>query len=78
MNITKYSAIFSMAILLSGALAITFSFFIADAQALQDNHFKKFKVKKFKCINFNLNIDGEEKFSSPNDKFPSCLNINRN
>ena len=78
MNITKFSAIFSMAVLLSGALATAFSFFIANAEALEDNKYKKIKVKKIKCNNINVNIDGEEIFSSDNNNFPVCFNNNRN
>jgi hypothetical protein len=79
MNITKYSAIFSMAVLLSGVVAVTFSFFSEEAQALRgDKDFKKFKVKKFVCNNINFNLDGEEIFSSDNDRFPVCFNNNRN
>ena len=79
MNITKFSAMFSMAILMSGVAAVTFSLFSEDAQALRgDNDFKKYKVKKIKCNNININIDGEEIFSSPNNDFPTCFNNNRN
>ena len=78
MNITKYGALFSMAILLSGVLAVTFSLFIANVEALEENKFKKFKVKKFICNNFNLNIDGEEIISIDNNNFPVCFNSNRN
>ena len=74
MNITKYGAMFSMAILLSGALAVTFSFFIANAEALEE---KKFKIKKFKCNNINVNIDGEEIIHTENNG-PFCFNNNRN
>ena len=41
MNVTKYSAIFSMAILLSGAFAVTFSLFIANVEGLENNFKKK-------------------------------------
>ena len=79
MNITKYSALFSMAVLMSGVVAVTFSFFSENAQALiADKEFKKYKVKKFKCNNININIDGEEIFSSDNNNFPVCFNNNRN
>ena len=77
MNITKYSAIFSMAILLSGTLAATFSFFIGDAEALEENKYKKFKVKKFKCNNINVNINGEEIIHTENNG-PFCFNNNIN
>ena len=76
MNITKYSAIFSMAILLSGALVATFSFFIANAEALKENKYKKFKVEKIKCNNINVNIDGEEIIHTENNG-PICFNNNR-
>jgi hypothetical protein len=75
MNITKYSAMFSMAILLSGALATAFSFFIANAEALEDNKYKKIKVKKLKCNNINVNIDGEEIIHTENNG-PFCFNNN--
>jgi hypothetical protein len=74
MNITKYGAMFSMAILLSGALAVTFTFFMANAEALEE---KKIKVKKFKCNNINVNIDGEEIIHTENNG-PFCFNNNRN
>ncbi len=77
MNITKYSAIFSMAILLSGALATAFSFFIANAEALEENKYKKFKVKKLKCNNINVNINGEEIIHTENNG-PFCFNNNIN
>ena len=76
MNITKYSAMFSMAILLSGALAATFSFFIANSEALEENKYKKYKVKKIKCNNINVNIDGEEIIHTENNG-PICFNNNR-
>ena len=74
MNITKYGAMLSVAILLSGVLAVTFSFVIANAEALEE---KKFKVKKFKCNNINVNIDGEEIIHTENNG-PFCFNNNRN
>jgi hypothetical protein len=76
MNITKYGAMLSMAILLSGALATAFSFFIANAEALEDNKYKKIKVKKIKCNNINVNIDGEEIIHTENNG-PFCFNNNR-
>ena len=74
MNITKYSAMFSVAILLSGVLAVTFAYFIANAEALDE---KKIKVKKIKCNNINVNIDGEEIIHTENNG-PFCFNNNRN
>jgi hypothetical protein len=74
MNITKYGAMFSAAILLSGVLAITFAFFIANAEALEE---KKIKVKKIKCNNINVNIDGEEIIHTENNG-PFCFNNNSN
>jgi hypothetical protein len=74
MNITKYGAMLSMAILLSGVLAVTFSYFIANAEALEE---KKFKVKKIKCNNINVNIDGETIIQVENNgKFCFSKNIN--
>ena len=66
MHITKYGAMLSVAILLSGVVAGTFSFFIANAEALEE---KKFKVKKFKCNNINVNIDGLD-VNIPNGNVP--------
>jgi hypothetical protein len=74
MNITKYGAMFSAAILLSGVLAVTFTFFIANAEALEE---KKIKVKKIKCNNINVNIDGEEITHTENNG-PFCFNNNSN
>ena len=74
MNITKYSAMFSVAILLSGVLAVTFAYFIANAEALEE---KKIKVKKIKCNNINVNIDGEEIIHTENNG-PFCFNNNSN
>ena len=74
MNITKYSAMFSVAILLSGVLAVTFTYFIANAEALDE---KKIKVKKIKCNNINVNIDGEEIIHTENNG-PFCFNNNSN
>ena len=74
MNITKYSAMFSVAILLSGVLAVTFTYFIANAEALEE---KKIKVKKIKCNNINVNIDGEEIIHTENNG-PFCFNNNSN
>jgi hypothetical protein len=74
MNITKYSAMFSVAILLSGVLAVTFAYFIANAEALEE---KKIKVKKIKCNNINVNIDGEEIIHTDNNG-PFCFNNNSN
>ena len=74
MTITKYGAMLSVAILLSGVLAVTFSFVIANAEALEE---KKFKVKKLKCNNINVNIDGEEIIHTENNG-PFCFNNNRN
>jgi hypothetical protein len=65
----------SMAILLSGTLATAFSFFIANAEALEDNKYKKIKVKKLKCNNINVNIDGEEIIHTENNG-PFCFNNN--
>ena len=76
MNITKFSAMFSMAILLSGALAPTFSFFIANSEAFEEKKFKNYKVKKIKCNNINVNIDGEEIIHTENNG-PICFNNNR-
>jgi hypothetical protein len=76
MNITKFSAIFSMVMLLSGALATAFSFFIANAEAIEDNKYKKIKVKKLKCNNINVNIDGEEIIHTENNG-PFCFNNNK-
>jgi hypothetical protein len=74
MNITKYGAMFSAAILLSGALVVAFSFFIANAEALEE---KKIKVKKIKCNNINVNIDGETIIQVENEgKFCFSKNIN--
>jgi hypothetical protein len=75
MNITKYGAMLSMAILLSGAFATAFSFFITNAEALEDNKYKKIKVKKLKCNNINVNIDGEEIIHTENNG-PFCFNNN--
>jgi hypothetical protein len=77
MNITKYGAMFSMAILLTGAFAVTFSLFIANVEALEENNFKKYKVKKFKCNNINVNINGEEIIHTENNG-PFCINNNNN
>ena len=74
MNITKYGGMLSVAILLSGVLAVTFSFVMANAEALEE---KKFKVKKLKCNNINVNIDGEEIIHTENNG-PFCFNNNRN
>jgi len=77
MNITKYSTMFSMAILLSGAFAVTLSFFIANTEASEEDNFKKYKVKKFKCNNINVNINGEEIIHTENNG-PFCFNNNNN
>jgi hypothetical protein len=78
MNITKYGALFSVAILLSGVVAVTFSFFIANVQALEENHFKHYKVKKHTCINLNFVIDGKVITKTFNSDGPLCVNNNRN
>ena len=77
MNVTKYYAMFSMAILLSGAFAVTLSLFIANVDALEENNFKKYKVKKFKCNNINVNINGDEIIHTENNG-PICFNNNNN
>lgn len=78
MNITKYSVILS-AVLVMGVAAMTLSASIANVQANEDYKYKKnINVQKDICINKNVNIDGEEVFSSDNDDFPHCFNLNIN
>ncbi|HLN35094.1 MAG TPA: hypothetical protein VK250_07420 [Nitrososphaeraceae archaeon] len=78
MNITKYSVILS-AILIVGIVAMTFSSSFANVQANEDYKYKKnINVQKDVCINKNVNINGETVFSSPNEDFPHCFNLNIN
>ena len=78
MNITKYATIFSMAILATAVFAVTLSVFVANAQAYEGHDFKKHvKIVKFKCFNFNLNVNGEEIISTENNG-PFCFNNNNN
>jgi hypothetical protein len=74
MNITKYATIFSMAILVTAVFAVTLSVFVANAQANEGSDYKK-HIVKFKCFNFNLNVNGEEIISTPNNG-PFCFNNN--
>ncbi|HEX5185898.1 MAG TPA: hypothetical protein VFV86_03320 [Nitrososphaeraceae archaeon] len=78
MNITKYATIFSMAILVTAVFAVTFSVFVANAQANEGSDFKKnIKIIKFKCNNINVNINGEEIIHTENNG-PFCFNNNNN
>lgn len=78
MNITKYATMFSMAILVTGVIAVTFSVFVANVYAYDGyDHKKHVKIIKFKCNNINININGEEIFST-GFVSPFCFSVNRN
>ncbi len=76
MNITNYSLILSV-VLITGVVAMTFSSSIANVYASEDyKHKKNINVQKDICINKNVNINGEAVFSSDNEDFPHCFNLN--
>ena len=78
MNITKYATIFSMTILVTAAFAVTFSVFVANAQANDGSDYQKhIKIIKFKCNNVNFNFNGKLIFHSE-DHRPFCFSINNN
>ena len=78
MNITKYATIFSIGILVTAVFAVTFSVFVANAQANEGYDIKKnIKIIKFKCNNINVNADGVEIIHTENNG-PFCFNNNNN
>ena len=75
MTITKYSAIFSMVVLMAGVTLAATSLFV-NVEALKDSDFKK-KINSKKCTTFNLNINGET-IREIRRGDPICLKINTN
>jgi len=73
MTITKYSAILSMVILMTGIVVATASLFV-NVEAFKDPDFKKIIISK-KCINFNLTVNGEI-IKTINRGDPICINHN--
>ena len=75
---TKYATIFSMAILVTAVFGVTFSIFVANAQANDGSDYKKnIKIVKFKCNNVNFNVNGKLVFQIENNG-PFCFSINNN
>lgn len=73
MTITKYSAMFSMIILVAGTVVAAASLFV-NVEAFKDSDFKK-KINSKKCIAFNLVINGEIIRSGARGD-PICINYN--
>ena len=78
MNITKYNAILSV-VFVAAVVVVAFFSTIANVLANEDHEHKKYiNVQKEVCINKNINIGGNEVFSSDNTNFPHCFNLNIN
>jgi tetrahydromethanopterin S-methyltransferase subunit D len=73
MTITKYSAMLSIVILITGIVVATASLFV-NVEAFKDPDFKKI-INSKKCTNFNLNVNGEL-IKTINRGDPICINHN--